>query len=364
MTAAMLEDAVGAVPREPAVSLTDLVRYGFLPGQTRLYDRFGRPFEYLRVSVTDLCNLCCVYCMPEVGVPWLPHAEILSFEEIALVVEAAAACGVWKVRLTGGEPLVRKDIARLVERVAKIPGIRDLSMTTNGVLLAPLARDLAHAGLRRVNVSLDTLDPEKFRRIARRGNLRDVLAGIDRAQAIGLAPVKVNTVVMGGVNDCEAAELAALSLERPMDVRFIEYMPMLEGKDCIRTPSAFQFVSGNATRGRIEARFGPLLSDETGNSIQGPAEMWRIPGAAGRVGFINAMSTPFCKRCDRLRLTANGELRSCLLDGGTVNLKSILRARGDRGSIIHAMGRALWLKPEVHRNWDAVASGQMSRVGG
>lgn len=364
MTSAALDCPPATAARAPTASLADLVRHGFLPGQARLYDRFGRPFEYLRVSVTDLCNLRCVYCMPEEGVPWLPHAEILSFEELAAVVEAAAACGVWKVRLTGGEPLVRKDIARLVERVAKIPGIRDLSMTTNGVLLAPLARDLVQAGLRRINVSLDTLDPVKFRRIARRGDLGSVLAGIDQAQSSGLAPVKVNTVVMGGVNDGEAAALAALSLDRAIDVRFIEYMPLLEGKDCVRSPAAFQFVSGQATRERIEARFGPLVPEETGDAARGPAEMWRIPGAAGRVGFISAMSAPFCKRCDRLRLAANGELRSCLLDGGTVDLKSILRTRGDRGSIIHAMARALWLKPETHRRWDAVSSGRMSRIGG
>lgn len=347
-----------------AVSLAALVAHGFMPGQTPLYDRYGRPFEYLRISVTDQCNLRCIYCMPQEGVPWLPRSELLSFEDLRQIVEAAASCGVWKVRFTGGEPLMRKDFTRLVTMVAAIPGIRDVSMTTNGVLLAQQAEKLARAGLGRINISLDTLRPELFRRITRGGELQDVMAGIDKAQAAGLTPIKLNTVVLGGMNDGEAADLAALTLDRPVEVRFIEYMPLLETKDCAQQAGAFEFVSSHATRSRIEARFGPLMPAHGCQIQSGPAEVFRIAGAEGRVGFVSAMSTPFCKQCDRLRVAADGTLRSCLLDGGRIDLKQALRPTGSRQALVMAMARALWLKPESHKTDFEGWTEFMSRIGG
>ncbi|MCZ7649203.1 MAG: GTP 3',8-cyclase MoaA [Planctomycetota bacterium] len=288
-------------------------------------DAYGRRFTYLRVSVTDVCNLRCVYCMPEEGVAWLPKDEILSYEEIRTVVEAAAATGVYKVRITGGEPLARKQIDVLTGMLARVPGIDDLAMTTNGILLAQHARALREAGLKRVNVSLDTLNPERFARIARRGDVKDVLAGLAAAQVAGFDPVKLNMVVLGGVNDDEVEAFAALTLERAIEVRFIEYMPLQEAKGCALGSGSFGFVSNATTKERIARRFGDLEALEVGEGMRGPAEVWRLPRAAGRLGFISAMSAPFCARCDRLRLTATGEIRSCLLDGGGVDAKRILR---------------------------------------
>jgi len=362
--------------------LTTLLRHGFIPGESPVVDAYGRTFTYLRVSVTDLCNLRCVYCMPEEGMKWLPRDEILSFEEIVTIVEAAAAVGVYKIRLTGGEPLVRCEIAKLTGMIARVPGITDLALTTNGTRLAELAGDLAAAGLKRINVSLDTLDPVKFRAIARRHELSEVLDGIRAAQSAGLAPVKVNTVVLGGLNDEEAPELAAMTLDEGLEVRFIEYMPLEEAKGCAMGSGNFSFVSNAVTKSRISARFGELEPLETGDQMRGPAEVYRIKGAAGKLGFISAMSAPFCKLCDRLRLTATGEIRSCLLDGGGVELKSILRNRqtgmsatphsmsatpysmSARRAIIESFQRAAYIKPEVHKDWAAIPSANMSRIGG
>jgi len=345
-------------------SLASLLQHGFLPGQDRITDAFGRSFTYLRVSVTDLCNLRCVYCMPEEGMVWLPPSEVLSFEEIVTVVEAAAACGVHKVRLTGGEPLMRKQIDRLAGMVARVPGITDLAMTTNGIRLAKFATRLAASGLKRINISLDTMDPAKFKAIARRGALGDVLQGIRAAEAAGLSPIKINTVVLGGLNDEEAADFAALTLDRPLEVRFIEYMPLEEAKGCAMGSGNFAFVPGNETKARVEERFGALEPLEVGDSMKGPAEVWKIKGAAGRIGFISAMSAPFCRNCDRLRLTCTGEVRSCLLDGGGVEIKSILRSGGTRGDLIAAFRRAAYLKPEVHKAWEDIPAASMSRIGG
>ena len=353
---------VSAVPAE--MPLTQLLRYGFVPGQDRIVDQYGRTFTYLRISVTDLCNLRCVYCMPEEGMKWLPRDEILSFEEIVTVVEAAAAVGVYKIRLTGGEPLVRSDIATLTGMVANVPGITDLALTTNGTRLADLASDLARAGLRRINISLDTMDPVKFKSIARRHELGEVLEGIEAAHNAGLRPVKINMVVLGGLNDDEVTEFAAMTLQREFDVRFIEYMPLEEAKGCAMGSGNFSFVSNEVSRNRIEARFGALEPVETGENMKGPAEVFKIKGAAGRLGFISAMSAPFCKKCDRLRLTAVGELRSCLLDGGGLSLKPILRGGGTRQDIVRAFREAASIKPEIHKEWSQIPSASMSRIGG
>lgn len=347
-----------------AAPLTSLLERGFVPGQDRIVDRYGRTFTYLRVSVTDLCNLRCVYCMPEEGVKWLPREEILSFEEIVTVVEAAAAVGVYKVRLTGGEPLVRGGIATLTGMVARVPGITDLALTTNGTRLAELAGDLARAGLKRINISLDTLDPAKFKAIARRHELYEVLDGIAAARAAGLKPIKINMVVLGGLNDTEAADFAAMTLEQDIEMRFIEYMPLEEAKGCAMGSGNFSFVSNAVTKERIRARFGELEALETGDGMTGPAEVYRLRGAAGKLGFISAMSAPFCRKCDRLRLTATGEIRSCLLDGGGLSLKPILRGGGSRSDIIRAFREAAEIKPEVHKEWAEIPAASMSRIGG
>lgn len=345
-------------------TLASLLHHGYAPGQAPITDAFGRTFTYLRVSVTDHCNLRCVYCMPEEGVPWLDRKELLTFEELVTVVEAAAACGVYKIRLTGGEPLVRKGIEHLTAMVAQTPGITDLAMTTNGILLGEYAPMLAAAGLKRINISLDTLNPEKFKAIARRGQLGDVLEGIRAAETAGLVPLKINLVVLGGLNDMEAADFAAFTLERPLEVRFIEYMPLEEAKGCAMGSGQFGFVPGSEIKARIEARFGALEPLEVGGAMQGPAEVWKIKSAAGRLGFISAMSAPFCKSCDRLRLTCTGEVRSCLLDGGGVELKSVLRGGGSRANLIGVFQRAALMKPEVHKAWDEIPSANMSRIGG
>ncbi|GMV79854.1 MAG: GTP 3',8-cyclase [Planctomycetota bacterium] len=327
-------------------------------------DTYGRRFTYLRVSVTDVCNLRCVYCMPQEGVAWLPKDEILSYEEIAAIVEAAAAVGVYKVRLTGGEPLARREISTLAGMIARVPGITDLALTTNGLLLGKYAADLKAAGLKRINISLDTLNPEKFIQIARRGRLEDVLEGIAAAQSAGLAPIKLNMVVLGGLNDDEVESFAAMTLERPLDMRFIEYMPLQEAKDCALGSGSFGFVPNTVTKERLRRRFGTLEPLEVGDSMRGPAEVWRIPGAAGRLGFISAMSAPFCAKCDRLRLTANGELRSCLLDGGGVEVKSLLRGGASTADLVNAFRQAAALKPELHKVWHEIPASAMSRIGG
>jgi cyclic pyranopterin phosphate synthase len=348
----------------PTTPLTDLLRHGYIPGQEAIVDRFGRRFTYLRVSVTDLCNLRCVYCMPEEGMKWLPRDEILSFEEIVEVVKAAASVGVYKVRLTGGEPLVRSDIAVLTRMVAEVPGITDLALTTNGTRLAELAGPLSDAGLKRINISLDTLEPAKFKAIARRHELGEVLDGIAAAQASGLRPIKINMVVLGGLNDTEVADFAAMSVNQDLDVRFIEYMPLEEAKGCAMGSGNFTFVSNDVTKARIQDRFGALEALETGDGMKGPAEVFRIRGAAGRLGFISAMSAPFCQKCDRLRLTATGEIRSCLLDGGGLSIKPLLRSGGTRTDIVRAFRTAADIKPEVHKDWKDIPAASMSRIGG
>jgi GTP 3',8-cyclase len=349
-------------------NLLGLLRSGRVPA---IVDDFGRAFTYLRISVTDLCNLRCVYCMPEDGVSALPRSDILSFEEIVTLVEAAAACGVNKIRLTGGEPLVRKGLFRLIRMLASIRGIDDIALTTNGVLLAEQAGALASAGLRRVNVSLDTLDPSRFRRIARRGELNDVLRGIEAIEALGLAPLKINMVVLRGVNDDEVEAFAALSINRPLQIRFIEVMPFSESRDCTTRMSSCDYVSGEVIRERIEKRFGKLIPVEIGRDMSAPAQVYTLPGAIGNLGFISAMSSAFCARCNRLRLTADGKLRACLLEGGELNVLSILRSnlnpstiRARLARLIAAYQTSAQQKPEFHSVWDKFAPGAMSRIGG
>jgi cyclic pyranopterin phosphate synthase len=287
---------------------------------TGFVDGFGREHDDLRVSVTDRCNLRCGYCMPEKP-EWFPRAQILSFEETLRLVRVAIGHGVRKVRLTGGEPLVRRDLPQLVAMLAAEPGIEDLSLTTNGVLLEGQAADLATAGLRRVNVSLDTLDPERFAKLSRRDALDRVLRGIETARHYGLSPVKVNAVLLRGSNADEIETLTEHAREHDWELRFIEFMPLEND----RSWSLSRVVTGEEVRRRIDARW-PLAPDGEGADPHAPATRWRFRDGRGAVGFINSVTAPFCSTCSRLRLTSDGKFRVCLYDPAEVDLKTPLRA--------------------------------------
>jgi cyclic pyranopterin phosphate synthase len=326
-----------------------------------LTDAFARPITYLRISVTDRCNLRCTYCMPEAGLPWIAKAEILSYEEIERLVRAAAATGVRSIRLTGGEPLVRRDLATLVARLARIDGIDDISLSTNGLLLAEHARALAQAGLSRVNVSLDTLRPERFTAIARRPGLDRVLAGIDAAIAAGLAPVKVNCVAMRGVNDDEVFDFAALARDRRVYVRFIEMMPVHEN---VRE-QADAYVSASELLDRLRAAGD--LQPVPGPGGNGPARYFAYPGSLGAVGVISPLSHDYCDRCNRVRLTADGRLRLCLFGDREIDLRTPLRAGADQARLAALLRGAMLIKPERHHLRLGEASSRMrafSEIGG
>jgi len=309
---------------------------------TGLSDSFHRPINYLRISVTDRCNLRCVYCMPAEGISLMSHNDILTYEEIYTVARAAAGLGINKIRLTGGEPLVRLGLPELIQMLAQIEGIDDISLTTNGTLLGRYASELKSAGLRRVNVSLDTLKPDRFKLITRIGdNLGEVLAGIEVARAAGLDPVKLNVVVMAGINDDELLDFAAKTVTEGWQVRFIELMPLV-GKDT--TP---QFVSASEMRRRLEplGELTPCLPS-VGN---GPAKYFRLPKAKGAIGFITPISEHFCFQCNRMRLTADGRLRPCLLSDYEVDLKQPLRGGISSAGLKELIKQAVAGKPERHQ---------------
>ncbi len=277
-------------------------------------DQFGRSIHYLRISLTDHCNLRCVYCMPE-EMTFRPTAQMMQDDEVWLLMRLFASLGFEKYRLTGGEPTVRANIVELVRGMAIIPGVRSLSMTTNGVLLPRLAQPLKEAGLERVNISLDTLDPEKFRRMTRWGKLQDVWDGIQEAQRVGLKPIKLNVVIVRGYNETDVADLARLTLENPWQVRFIEMMPFagataLQVGQVVKSEEVIQGIQDGL--GRLEL--------ENDGKLDGEAVIYRIPGARGSLGFISSVSQPFCALCTRARLTADGRLRLCLLREGEVGL--------------------------------------------
>ncbi len=309
-------------------------------------DAYNRPISYLRISVTDRCNLRCIYCMPPEGVPWRPHGEILRYEEIETVVRAAAELGISKVRLTGGEPLVRLGIADLVRSLARIPGIDDLAMTTNGTLLSRYAEALARAGLQRVNVSLDTLRPERFRRITRLGRMENVLEGMEAARQAGLEPIKINTVVIRGMNDDEVVDFARKTVEAGWNVRFIEPMPVGNG---VLADSEWRerVVTGREIRQQIEAVLGELEPAKV-SAGSGPARYYRLPGARGTLGFITPISEHFCYRCNRLRLTADGQLRPCLLSDQEIDLRTPLRQGADVAQIKGLLLKGIESKPMQH----------------
>jgi cyclic pyranopterin phosphate synthase len=321
---------------------------------TPLVDPFQRSITYLRISLTDRCNLRCVYCMPESGIKFVPRQEILTLEEIARVVRIAAGMGLRRVRLTGGEPLVRSGITQLVRWIAETPRIEDISLTTNGMVLASYAEELARAGLKRVNVSLDTLRPDRFREITRHGDLAAVHEGIAAARSAGLSPIKINVVVMQGVNDDEAADIARTTLEQDWEVRFIELMPFMDEQEtCIKDTSlVLGFVPTEEVRRQIEASLGPLEPAAT-KVGGGPAQYFRLPGAKGLVGFISPLTEhQFCARCNRMRLTAEGQIRPCLLTDHEVDLKETLRGGGSDGDLRARILLALETKPDAHHLWD------------
>jgi len=305
-----------------------------------MIDQFGRRIEYLRVSVTDKCNLRCVYCMPLHGMPWMRHAELLTYEEIEHIVRIMAGMGLRRVRITGGEPLVRKDLPELVRMIAGVPEIDDLSLSTNAVLLAEHAETLRQAGIRRVNVSLDSLRPERVDEIARRaGSFSRIMAGFEAAERVGFDPIKVNVVLMKGANDDEIEDFAAITRERPWHVRFIELMPTGSNLEL----SAKQFFSCQEALRRLRAvdRLEPVAGPR-GN---GPALYHRFPGAPGTVGVITPKSHTYCDRCNRMRLTADGHLRPCLFGSLQTNLRDPLRAGEDVARLIE---QTLSVKPERH----------------
>ncbi|MEO9170089.1 MAG: GTP 3',8-cyclase MoaA [Candidatus Baltobacteraceae bacterium] len=326
-----------------------------------LADSFNRPITYLRVSVTDKCNLRCVYCMPESGLPWLHRNELLSYEEIVDIVRAAASTGVGSIRLTGGEPLVRRDLHRLVEGIAAIDGIEDISLSTNALLLEEQLEDLVRAGLKRVNVSLDTLRPDRFEAIARRPGLDRVLRGIDAAIDAGLAPIKLNCVVMRGQNDDELKAFAELTKTRELFVRFIEVMPVHENLELQRDAyiSSDEILERLGSVGELDAVDGP-----PGN---GPARYFSYPGARGAVGVISPLSHDYCERCNRVRLTADGRLRLCLFGEAHIDLRTPLRAGASTEEIAEIFRSSMTIKPERHHLKLGEASSRMrafSEIGG
>jgi len=325
-----------------------------------LHDSFGRHLHYLRVSLTDACNLRCVYCMPE-DITFRPPAELMQDAELLTLVRVAASLGVDKVRLTGGEPTVRRGVVELVRNLRAIPGIQRMAMTTNGVKLETLAQPLAAAGLDQVNISIDTLDPVKFRRITRRGDLDEVWRGVEAAEAAGLTPVKINCVVTRGFNDDEVVNLARLTYTKPWAVRFIELMPFGTVTDF----QVSQVVPSAETRARIETALGPLTA-VPGHNGHDPARPFRLAGAQGEIGFISSVTEPFCEGCTRLRLTADGKLRLCLLRDDEVDLLTPLRAGADFAALQRVMTDGAYHKPWGHRleESDFAKSREMSQIGG
>ncbi len=323
-------------------------------------DAFGRRMNYLRISLTDRCNFRCLYCMPAIGMKFQPRDEMLTDDELIRVVGLCAQLGFTKLRLTGGEPTIRPHLVDIVREMKAFPGIEELSMTTNALLLGRIAGDLKNAGLDRVNISIDTLDPVKFKMMTRGGRFDLVWQGIEAAEAVGMTPIKLNTVVVRDQNDAEVAEMARLTIERDWQVRFLEIMPM-EGVGVVYDAG---LVTSDETKARLEAEFGEL--EPVSADPSDPARTWRIPGARGTIGFISPISAPFCESCNRVRLTADGNLRLCLLRPDEVNLRDMMRDGATDDEMLQRVRSGVWRKPWGHR----VAEGErntirgMSQIGG
>lgn len=328
-----------------------------MPVTPGLVDRFGRRIEYLRVSVTDRCNLRCRYCMPLQGLPWIAPELVLTDDEIVEVVRQLAALGLRRIRLTGGEPTLRPSLPALVAALRRVPGISDLSLSTNGVRLPALAAELRRAGLDRVNISADSLRPERVQAIARRRIAFDPVVAAEAAERAGLAPVKINVVLLRGINDDEVEEFARLSIVRPWHVRFIELMPVGDLRDL----TAAHVVPAGEVLERI-ARVGPLEAVD-GPAGNGPARYMRLPDARGTIGIITPMTHSYCERCNRVRLTADGRLRTCLFGTHEVDLRTPLRAGQP---LAPHVARAMREKPRAHALLERRTGGlqALSQVGG
>lgn len=332
----------------------------FMPTAGAALDAYGRTMTYLRISLTDRCNFRCLYCMPAMGMKFQPRDEMLTDEELIETVGAFSEIGFTKFRLTGGEPTIRPHLVDIVRRIKQFPNVDEITMTTNALLLSRMADDLAAAGMDRINVSLDTLDPDRFRIMTRGGRFDMVWDGILAAERAGMTPIKINTVVLRGQNEHEVADLARLTLDRPWQMRFLEIMPM-EGVGPVYDES---LVTSDETQQRLEAEFGPL--EHVASPPGDPARIWRIPGAAGTIGFISPISEPFCSTCNRVRLSADGKLRLCLLRADEVDLREIVRNGGSRADLIRHIRAGIWRKPWGH----GIAEGDfnigrgMSQIGG
>jgi GTP 3',8-cyclase len=323
-------------------------------------DRYGRRIHYLRISLTDHCNLRCLYCMPDEMV-FQPSAELMQDDEILTLVRVFTGLGFDKIRLTGGEPTIRANVVGLVRQIAGTPGVNTLTMTTNGVLLSKLAAPLAEAGLQRVNISLDTLDPQKFQTLTRWGSLEDVWSGIQAAERAGLTPIKINAVVVRGYNEPDMLDLASLTYEHPWQVRFIELMPFGQ----INEFQLGQMVSASEMHLSIESGVGPMEPVNDGE-LDGEARIFRLPHALGDIGFISSVSAPFCHSCARARLTSDGRLRLCLLREGEVDLLTPLRAGATLAELRRLIVDGLWFKPWGHglAEGNVPLNREMSEIGG
>ena len=326
-----------------------------------MIDRFGRTLTYLRVSLIDRCNLRCLYCMPQGLLDPFKKEELLDLDETFEVISLFSELGIWKVRLTGGEPLLRKGVPELVARVKRLPGIREVVMTTNGVLLREFAVGLKNAGLDRINVSLDTLDRENFKRIAGMDKLKEVLEGIEAAARVGIRPIKINTVLMKGVNDHEILDLLGYSIDRGFDLRFIEWMPTATQIHAVRED---RFMSSEAAKQTIEEKCGLVVDNANPHA---PARTFRITGTRSTVGFISPLSNAFCSMCNRLRLKANGMMKTCLHGKEDLDLRGLLRSRTPRDEIKNRISEVVFGRPKEHFLNDPTVQHQdfiMTSVGG
>jgi GTP 3',8-cyclase len=333
------EDLRATIPLYSGEARTPMPTYST---EMPAHDGFGRRINYLRISLTDRCNFRCVYCMPAVGMQFTPRPELLTSDELLLVVRAAAAAGFQKLRLTGGEPTLRPDLVELVAAMKTVPGIEHIAMTTNALRLGKLAGPLKDAGLDRVNISIDTLDPQKFRQMTRGGKLELIWDGIEAADRVGLHPIKLNAVVVRGLNDTEVPQLAALTLQYPWEMRFIEVMPLTGVADVAQDG----VVKSEELIAQLEAIHGPL--EDLGLAPSDSARRFRIPGAKGKLGFISSVSDPFCATCNRMRLTADGRLHLCLLRDDEVDLRAAIRAGATQEQVEQIVRHAVALKPWGH----------------
>jgi cyclic pyranopterin phosphate synthase len=342
------------------MAVTPLALYPTIQDAVGPRDSFGRAMNYLRISLTDRCNFRCTYCMPALGMKFQPREEMLTDEELIRAVGLFAELGFTKLRLTGGEPTVRPHLVELVRQMKAFPGIKELSMTTNALILGRIAEELKEAGLDRVNISIDTLDPVRFKAMTRGGRFDLVWQGIEAAERVGMTPIKLNTVVLRGHNDLTVGEMARLTLDRPWQVRFLEIMPM-EGVGLVYDEG---LVTSEETRMRLEAEFGPLEAITADPSD--PARVWKIPGAAGTIGFISPISEPFCETCNRVRLTSDGKLRLCLLHGDEVDIRDMMRAGATDQELLQQLRGGIWRKPWGHNvhDGDRNTVRGMSQIGG